>query len=210
MARARSPPGCRCARVREVPSGCEGASHVIDDEPSAGHEARDHLLVDVAVALRGLDIGETKRDLLETGGVVESVAMKDLDRTCRAGAADVLASPGDLLFIEIDRRERDSSRASGQRQPQTGVVHRCFPAREICPAAPTSPGAKGSARRPRKHCEATVDRVPSVPQARASPAACPLKCHETLAPPSRFSNGRLRRLICSSISSGNRFSLSKT
>ena len=48
--------------------------------------------------------------------------MKDLDRTFRAGAGDVLSSQGDLFFIEIDRRERHASRASGQRQPQTGVA----------------------------------------------------------------------------------------
>src|SRR5882724_1393514 len=55
-----------------------GGGYVIDDEPSAGHEARDHLLVDVAIAFRGLNIGEAKRDLLETGCVVASVAMKHL------------------------------------------------------------------------------------------------------------------------------------
>jgi hypothetical protein len=89
--------------------------YVIDDEPSTGQEARDYLLVDLRVGFRRLNIGEAKRDFLETGGIVESVAMKDLNRICRAGAADVPTSQGDLLFIEIDRRESHSSRASGKR-----------------------------------------------------------------------------------------------
>jgi len=67
-------------------------SYVIDDEQSTGHEARDRFLVDLGVELRGLKIGEAKRDLLEPGGVVESVAMNGLDRTSRSGAGDVLST----------------------------------------------------------------------------------------------------------------------
>jgi hypothetical protein len=81
-----------------------GGSYVIDHKPSAGHESRDHFLVDPGVMLRGLQIGETKSDLLETGGVLERIAMNGLDRTCRSGAGDVLSSQGDFLFIELDRR----------------------------------------------------------------------------------------------------------
>src|SRR3989338_5904199 len=99
-----------------------GGSYVIDDEPSTRHEARDHFLVDLGVVLRGLNIGEAKRDLLETGRVIESIAMNDLDRTRRAGAGDVFSSQSDFLFIKIDRRERHTSRTGGQRQPQTGVA----------------------------------------------------------------------------------------
>ena len=79
--------------------------YVVDDQPSAGHEARDHVLVDLGVKLRGLDIGEAKRDLRETGRIVERVAMKDLDRTCRAGAGDALLALRRLFF----HRDRPSS-----------------------------------------------------------------------------------------------------
>src|SRR5207249_3181166 len=80
------------------------------------------LLVDLGVVLRGLNIGEAKRDLLETGDVVESAAMNGFDRTCRSGAGDVLSGQGDFLFIELDSSERNPSRTSCQRQPQTGVA----------------------------------------------------------------------------------------
>ena len=68
-----------------------GGSYVVDDEPSTGHEARDYLLVDLSVELRGLNIGETKRDLLEASRIVEGIAVKDLDRISRPGAGNVLA-----------------------------------------------------------------------------------------------------------------------
>ena len=96
-----------------------GRSYIIDDEQSTGHETRDGFFVDLGVELRGLKIGEAKRDLLEPGGVVESVAMNGLDRTCRSGAGDVLSGQSDFLLFELDRSERNASRASGQRQPQT-------------------------------------------------------------------------------------------
>ena len=56
-----------------------GGSYVVDDEPSTWHEARDYLLVDLSVELRGLNIGETKRDLLEASRIVERIAVKDLE-----------------------------------------------------------------------------------------------------------------------------------
>ena len=56
-----------------------GGSYVVDDEPSTGQEARDYLLVDLSVELRGLNIRETKRDLLEASRIVESIAVKDLE-----------------------------------------------------------------------------------------------------------------------------------
>src|SRR6516225_4676832 len=57
-----------------------GGSYVVDYQQSAGYETWDHFLVSLGVELRGLKIGEAKRDLLKTGGVVESVAMSGLDR----------------------------------------------------------------------------------------------------------------------------------
>jgi hypothetical protein len=42
-------------------SEAEG-SHVIDNEQSAKHEARNHFLVDLGVVFRRLKIGEAKRD----------------------------------------------------------------------------------------------------------------------------------------------------
>jgi hypothetical protein len=92
-----------------------GGSYVVDDEPSTGHEARDDLLVDLSVELRRLNIGETKRDLLEASRIVESIAVKDLDRISRSGAGNVLAGQSNFLFIEIDRGERDAFCASSQR-----------------------------------------------------------------------------------------------
>jgi hypothetical protein len=56
-----------------------GGSYVVDDEPSTRHEARDDLLVDLSVELRRLNIGETKRDLLEVSRIVERIAVKDLE-----------------------------------------------------------------------------------------------------------------------------------
>jgi hypothetical protein len=89
-----------------------GGSHVIDDEQSAGHEARDYFLVGLGVELWGLKIRKAKRDLLEPGNVVESVAMNGLDRTCRSGAGHVFSGQGDFLFIELDRRQRHASRTT--------------------------------------------------------------------------------------------------
>ena len=52
-----------------------GGGYVVDYEPSTGHEARNRFLVNFGVELRGLKVGEAKRDLLKTGDVVESVAV---------------------------------------------------------------------------------------------------------------------------------------
>src|SRR3972149_9368399 len=41
-------------------------SHVVDDQPSARHEARHHLLVNLGVGLSGSAIGEAERDIVET------------------------------------------------------------------------------------------------------------------------------------------------
>ena len=94
-----------------------GGNYVVDDEQPAGYEAWDHFLVDLGIVLRWLKIGEAKRNLLKTGGVVERVAMNRLDKICRSGAGDVLSRHGDFIFIELDRRERSASRASCKRQP---------------------------------------------------------------------------------------------
>jgi len=92
-----------------------GGSHVIDDQHSARHEARDHYLIGFAVDLRRLEIGEAERDVLETGNVFESVAMNGLDRTCCSGAGNVLSCHDDFLFIQLDGRQCYASRTSSER-----------------------------------------------------------------------------------------------
>ncbi len=79
MARVHSLLAYRFAHGSGAPSGCGGGSYVVDDEPSTRHEARDDLLVDLSVELRRLNIGETKRDLLEVSRIVERIAVKGLE-----------------------------------------------------------------------------------------------------------------------------------
>ena len=90
---------------------------VIDDQPTAWHQARHDQFVNLGIVFRRLDIGKTKRQRLRPAGIVEGVAVKHLDRTVRPGLGDVCPRQSDLLFIEINRGQGDAFGARGKLKP---------------------------------------------------------------------------------------------
>ena len=72
--------------------------YVVDDQPAPRHQAWHDQFINLGVIFRRFDIGKTKRQRLRPAGIVERVAVKDLDRTVGTGLGDVCRALGRPSF----------------------------------------------------------------------------------------------------------------